>query len=69
MSIYHTSISLFRKMAIPVASDPLVQDYGISYLFYGPNEQALGDFSPAEDKNFEVVYDNGVVRIYGIVDP
>lgn len=42
----------------------LWRDYGITYLFYGPAEQALGDFSPAGAPYLAEVYNNGLVSIY-----
>lgn len=45
----------------------LLSDYGVSYLFYGPAEQALGDFSPADAPYMRRVYDNGTVQIYRVV--
>jgi hypothetical protein len=44
----------------------LLQEYNISYLFYGPAEQALGDFSPAEATYLEAVYDDGAIQIYRV---
>jgi hypothetical protein len=44
----------------------LLQEYGITYLFYGAAERALGDFSPEQDPYLEQVYDNGVVQIYQV---
>jgi uncharacterized membrane protein len=42
----------------------LWRDYGITYLFYGPAEQALGNFSPAGAPYLAEVYNNGSVSIY-----
>ncbi|MBN1991853.1 MAG: hypothetical protein JW953_04065 [Anaerolineae bacterium] len=44
----------------------LLQDYQITYLFYGPAEQALGDFSPEGMSYLQPVYNNGVVQIYRV---
>ena len=46
----------------------LLRDYNITYLFYGPREQALGDFSPATTPYLKNVYDNGTVQIYRVVE-
>jgi hypothetical protein len=46
----------------------LLRNYGITYLFYGPTEQALGDFSPSSAPYLRQVYDNGEVQIYRFVD-
>jgi hypothetical protein len=45
----------------------LLRDYQITYLFYGPVEQALGSFSPAEVSYLQQVYDNGAIQIYRVV--
>jgi asparagine N-glycosylation enzyme membrane subunit Stt3 len=45
----------------------LLRDYGISYLFYGPAERALGNFSPEDASYLQQVYDNGRVQIYRVV--
>jgi hypothetical protein len=45
----------------------LLRDYGISYLFYGPAERALGGFSPGDAPYLQQVYDNGSVQIYQVV--
>ena len=44
----------------------LLQEYNISYLFYGPAERALGDFAPAEVTYLEKVYDDGAIQIYRV---
>jgi hypothetical protein len=45
----------------------LLEDYGIAYLFYGPTERALGDFSPGATAYLQPVYDNGPVQIYRVL--
>jgi hypothetical protein len=45
----------------------LLRDYGISYLFYGPVERAMGRFSPEDAAYLQQVYDNGSVQIYQVV--
>ena len=44
----------------------LLADYGVNYVFYGPAERALGDFSPAAAPYLRPVYDNGAVQIYQV---
>jgi hypothetical protein len=44
----------------------LLAAYHIDYIFYGPSERALGDFSLATLPVLQQVYDNGVVRVYQI---
>ncbi len=45
----------------------LLQDYGVTYLFYGPAEQALGGFTPSDAPYLRQVYNNGPVQIYQVV--
>jgi hypothetical protein len=42
----------------------LLAEYGITYLFYGPDERALGDFDPAQAPYLEQVYRNQDIQIY-----
>lgn len=42
----------------------LLRENGISYLFYGPAERDLGNFSPDHLNYLREVYDNGPVQIY-----
>jgi uncharacterized membrane protein len=44
----------------------LLGDYGVTYVFYGPSERALGGFSPADAPYLRLVYDNGPVQIYQV---
>jgi hypothetical protein len=45
----------------------LLAQYGIAYLFYGPREQALGDFAPANSPLLESTFTSGNVSIYRVV--
>ena len=42
----------------------LLQEYAITYIFYGPREAALGDFNPAESAYLSPVFANELVTIY-----
>ena len=44
----------------------LLAEYEIEYLFYGPNERALGNFSPVAAPYVQLVYDNGPVQLYQV---
>jgi hypothetical protein len=44
----------------------LLVEYGIVYLFYGPVERALGDWSPAGAPYLEQVYDQDGYSIYRV---
>jgi uncharacterized membrane protein len=45
----------------------LLLDHGVNYVFYGPAERALGDFSPPDVPYLQQVYDNGTVQIFEVV--
>ena len=45
----------------------LLQDYGVTCVFYGPAERALGDFVPADVPYLQLVYNNGTVQIYQVL--
>jgi uncharacterized membrane protein len=44
----------------------LLATYNIDYLYYGPAERALGDFSPADVSYLDPIYDNGTVQIFKV---
>ncbi len=45
----------------------LLQDYSVTYVFYGPAERALGDFVPTDVPYLQLVYNNGTVQIYQVL--
>jgi len=45
----------------------LLRDYGIDYVFYGPAERALGNFSPTDVSYLQQVYGNSAVQIYRVL--
>jgi hypothetical protein len=44
----------------------LLAEYRIDLVFFGPHEQALGDFSPAAAPYLRRVFDNNTVQIYAV---
>ena len=44
----------------------LLAEYNIRYLYFGPNERTLGDFSPDKASYLTQKYDNGSVQIYEV---
>jgi uncharacterized membrane protein len=46
--------------------EDLIEDYNISYVWYGPREQKLGNFDPAADEILRPVYSNGSITIYAV---
>ena len=56
----------FRKATSDSWRQKLLTDYNLSYLYYGPNEQALGDFDPADAPYLDQVYENDTVRIFEV---
>jgi hypothetical protein len=45
----------------------LLQTWGIAYLFYGPQERALGDFNPEDKPYLMKTFSNSKVSIYRVV--
>lgn len=45
----------------------LLAAYNIAYVYYGPDERAMGGFFPMEAPYLNLAYDNGRVRIYRVV--
>jgi hypothetical protein len=58
-----------RFFAINTPNDwrrSLLEQYGVDYLYYGPNEQAVGEFQPANATYMKPVYANGTVTIFRV---
>ncbi|GAB4432195.1 MAG: hypothetical protein Kow0031_13550 [Anaerolineae bacterium] len=61
-------VSQFFDAATPDSwRQALLRQYGIGYLYYGPNERILGGFSPTDVSYLQLVYDSGPVKIYRVV--
>jgi hypothetical protein len=46
----------------------LLKRFDIGYVYYGPVEQALGDFGPGHVPYLQEVYNGGTVRIYRVTE-
>jgi hypothetical protein len=46
----------------------LLKRFNVTYLYYGPSERTVGDFTPETAPYLQQVYDNGSVQIYQVVD-
>jgi uncharacterized membrane protein len=44
----------------------IIRDYGVRYVFYGPQERALGGFDPASSSLFERVFTSPLVQVYSV---
>jgi hypothetical protein len=44
-----------------------IQTFGVDYVFYGPAEQALGEYNPATSSLFHLVFSNPKVKVYQVV--
>ena len=44
----------------------ILERYGITYVFYGPDEQAMGEFDPEAAAYLEPVFRHGTVSIYEV---
>jgi hypothetical protein len=47
----------------------LLKEYDIAYVFYGPREELLGGFDPAEAEYLSPVFDNDLITIYRVLEP
>jgi hypothetical protein len=47
----------------------LLEGYGVSYIFYSPREQELGDFDPARSDYLTLIFTNHSVKIYRVLPP
>lgn len=59
--------AFFQGETGDAARKELLQTYGIAYLFYGPQERALGDFNPEDKPYLMKTFDNSKVSIYQVV--
>ncbi|MCB0193958.1 MAG: hypothetical protein KDJ65_18550 [Anaerolineae bacterium] len=55
-----------ERMSDPQREDLLVT-YQVRYLYYGPNERELGDFSPDDASYLDQVFINERVQVYTVV--
>jgi hypothetical protein len=44
----------------------ILSEYGVDYVFYSPQESALGDYDPAEASFLDEVFANDNVRVYAV---
>ena len=66
--VKETQVAAFFNAATPDGQRrALLAAYGVNYLFYGPTERALGDFSPGTAPYLRPAYDNGPVQIYQVL--
>jgi hypothetical protein len=57
-----------ESQSTPDSRRRLLRENGVTYVFYGPAERALGGFSPDDASYLRKVYDNRVVQIYQVED-
>jgi len=66
--VKETQVAAFFNAATPDGQRrAFLAAYGVNYLFYGPTERALGDFSPGTAPYLRPAYDNGPVQIYQVL--
>jgi hypothetical protein len=44
----------------------ILREFGVDYVFYGPEEMALGDFDPSTASYLSEVYENGDTKVYQV---
>ena len=54
-------------MAIPDRSG-LLAEYNVAYVWWGPNERALGDFDPGALPGLAPIFETNDVTIYAVID-
>jgi len=59
-------IDFFSGSMPPAQRQSLLEEYRVDYLFYGPDEQVLGEFSPDADSTFHPVFHNEAVTIFQV---
>jgi len=59
--------AFFQAETDDAARRELLQTYGLAYLFYGPQERALGDFNPEGKPYLVKTFSNPKVSIYQVV--
>lgn len=68
---FHTKFELVNQFFDSTTSDAdrqqMIEQYGISYVYYGPMEAKLGDFQPDRSPLLNAVFEDGAVTIYEVV--
>jgi uncharacterized membrane protein len=47
----------------------MLERYGITHLFYGPDEREMGDFDPESAVYLQPVFRHNTVTIYEVMEP
>lgn len=67
---YYAKDELVREVFSDATSDErreaILREYEVSYLLYGPNERALGDYQPARSLFLGLVYSTPLMAVYQI---
>ncbi|MCZ7672653.1 MAG: hypothetical protein M5U34_38815 [Chloroflexi bacterium] len=67
---YEAKVAQVAQFYSSSASDEwragLLAQYGIQYVWYGPREQALGEFQPETAVYLHPVYQNETITIYAV---
>ncbi len=59
--------AFFQAETDDAARRALLRTYGVAYLFYGPQERALGDFSPEGRPYLVKTFSNSEVSLYRVI--
>jgi hypothetical protein len=51
------------------ARQKILRQYGVDYVFYGPAEQAMGDYSPGQSSFLTLVFSAPRVKVYAVSAP
>ncbi|HUM72441.1 MAG TPA: hypothetical protein PLK31_26755, partial [Chloroflexota bacterium] len=62
-----TAVAQFFDAATPDAQrQALLHQFNVRYLWFGPREQALGDFQPDAAPYLTAVYQNDTITLYAV---
>ena len=59
----------FAVSTSDAARQQVLRQYGVDYIFYGPAEQALGDYSPDRSSFLTLVFSAPRVKVYAVSEP
>jgi uncharacterized membrane protein len=47
----------------------LIDEYDIRYVFWGPEERAIGDWDPSQAGYLAKIYEQGEYQVYQVMNP
>ncbi len=59
----------FAESTSDAAREQVLRRYGVDYVFYGPAEQALGNYAPDQSSFLTLVFSAPRVKVYAVSEP